>query len=174
MAGCPKRKRHRFQLDLVGGLNPSQKHARQIGWFPQGSGWKQKKCLSYHHLENPRDTNTLRHLVLSILGCVQAQKSTNHTSLGFFPWLWTKSCNRGSPNSHLQSPTKSDKTFIFYRFITFSNATPAWPYYFSDGKPYFLWDKTKPGFASIFSESQWNPQGSCRLENRGNSYGWIS
>ena len=28
---------------LVGGVNPSEKYARQIGSFPQGSGWKLKK-----------------------------------------------------------------------------------------------------------------------------------
>ena len=33
---------------LVGGwTNPFQKNARQIGWFPQGLGWKKMSC---HHL----------------------------------------------------------------------------------------------------------------------------
>ena len=33
---------------LVGGFNPSEKYARQIGSSPQGSGWK-KKYVSCHH-----------------------------------------------------------------------------------------------------------------------------
>ena len=28
------------QVKLVGGFNLSEKYARQIGWFPHGSGWK--------------------------------------------------------------------------------------------------------------------------------------
>ena len=30
---------------LVGGFNPIEKYARQIGSFPQSSGWKFQKCL---------------------------------------------------------------------------------------------------------------------------------
>ena len=37
-------------LFLVGSFNPFEKYARQIGSFPQGSGWKFQKCLSCHHL----------------------------------------------------------------------------------------------------------------------------
>ena len=34
---------------LVGGwTNPSEKYARQIGSFPQGSGWNFQKYLSCH------------------------------------------------------------------------------------------------------------------------------
>ena len=36
----------------VGGFNPFEKYARQIGSFPQGSGWKFQKYLSYHHLDD--------------------------------------------------------------------------------------------------------------------------
>ena len=36
-------------IKLVGGFNPSEKYARQIGSFPQGSGWTLKKYLSCHH-----------------------------------------------------------------------------------------------------------------------------
>ena len=34
---------------LVGGFNPFEKYARQIGSFPQFSGWKFQKSLSCHH-----------------------------------------------------------------------------------------------------------------------------
>ena len=34
---------------LVGGFNPFEKFARQIGSFPQFSGWKIQKSLSCHH-----------------------------------------------------------------------------------------------------------------------------
>ena len=35
---------------LIGGwTNPFEKYARQIGWFPQGSGWQFQKYLSCHH-----------------------------------------------------------------------------------------------------------------------------
>ena len=38
--------KNRFLTTLVGGwTNPSEKYARQLGSFPQGSGWKFKKCL---------------------------------------------------------------------------------------------------------------------------------
>ncbi len=36
---------------LVGGFNPFEKYDRQIGSFPQSSGWKFQKCLSCHHLD---------------------------------------------------------------------------------------------------------------------------
>ena len=36
---------------LIGGCNPSEKYAHQIGnHFPQGSGWKLKKYIWKHHL----------------------------------------------------------------------------------------------------------------------------
>ena len=40
------------QVYHVGGFNPSEKYARQIGNLPQGSGWRFiKKYLSWHHLD---------------------------------------------------------------------------------------------------------------------------
>ena len=33
---------------LVGGFNPSEKYARQIGLFPQFSGWKKKSIWNHH------------------------------------------------------------------------------------------------------------------------------
>ena len=40
-----------FYPPLVGGFNPFEKYARQIGIiFPKGSGWKFQKYLSCHHL----------------------------------------------------------------------------------------------------------------------------
>ena len=40
-------------LQLVGGwTNPLQKYARQVGSFPQGSGWKWKMFETWsHHLD---------------------------------------------------------------------------------------------------------------------------
>ena len=35
---------------LVGGFNPSEKYARQIGSFLKGSGWKQQKTWNHHLL----------------------------------------------------------------------------------------------------------------------------
>ena len=37
---CHNKDRSNFKL--VGGFNPFEKYARQIGSFPQGSGWKYK------------------------------------------------------------------------------------------------------------------------------------
>ena len=50
----PQKKQQQFssKSKLGGGwTNPSEKYARQIGSFPQGSGW-QKKNLWNHHPEN--------------------------------------------------------------------------------------------------------------------------
>ena len=41
--------RGRKTMYLVGGFNPLEKYARQIGSFPQSSGWKFQKYLSCHH-----------------------------------------------------------------------------------------------------------------------------
>ena len=38
-----------FFCYIVGGFNPFEKYAGQIGSFPQGSGWKFQKYLSCHH-----------------------------------------------------------------------------------------------------------------------------
>ena len=35
-------------LDLVGGFNPFEKNARQIGSFPRGWGWKWKNIWNHH------------------------------------------------------------------------------------------------------------------------------
>ena len=44
-----------YNIYLVGGwTNPLEKYARQIGSFPQGSGWKFQKYLSCHHLDTDR------------------------------------------------------------------------------------------------------------------------
>ena len=50
-----------IQLNLVGGLNPVEKYARQIGSSPQ-VGMKIKKCLSCHHLVTsfPENYNSLK------------------------------------------------------------------------------------------------------------------
>ena len=43
---------------LVGGFNPSQKYAPQIGSFPQGSGWKYQKIFELPPPRNPKETFT--------------------------------------------------------------------------------------------------------------------
>ena len=46
---------------LVGGFNPSEKYERQIGSFPQVSGWKFKKYWRNHHLVKNQQPIIARH-----------------------------------------------------------------------------------------------------------------